>query len=79
MSLGFDPVWFGIFVVIAIEVAMVTPPVGINVYVIAGVVPDIPMGTIFKGIFPFLFADAARIAVLMLIPATALFLPGIMQ
>ena len=79
LSLGFNPVWFGIFCVIAIEVAMVTPPVGINVYVVAGIAPDIPMSTIFRGIFPFLIADAVRIAILMFVPATALFLPGLMR
>jgi len=79
ISLGFHPVWFGIMVVRAMEVAMITPPIGMNVYVIAGVAPDIPIQTIFKGIIPFVIADIFHIALLLFVPAVALFLPGIMM
>jgi len=78
VSLGFDPIWFGILFVRMAEIAMITPPIGMNVYVIAGVAPDVPMQTIFKGIIPFLIADFCEVALLIFVPALALFLPGLM-
>lgn len=78
VSLGFNPVWFGIIFVRIAEMAMITPPIGMNVYVIAGVAPDVPMQTIFKGIMPFLLADLCHVALLVLVPALVLFLPGLM-
>jgi C4-dicarboxylate transporter DctM subunit len=78
LALGFDPIWFGIIIVVVVEMAMITPPIGMNVYVIAGIAPDVPMQTIFKGIFPFLIADIARLVLLLLFPAIALFLPNLM-
>lgn len=77
-SLGFNPVWFGILFVRMAEIAMITPPIGMNVYVIAGVAPDVPMHTIFKGIIPFVIADFFHVALLLFVPALALFLPSIM-
>jgi len=79
ISLGFNPVWFGILFVRMAEIAMITPPIGMNVYVIAGVAPDVPMQTIFKGIIPFVIADFFHIALLLFVPAIVLFLPGIMM
>jgi len=79
-SMGFHPVWFGIIVTRAMEIAMITPPVGMNVYVISGVAGDeVPMTTIFRGIVPFLLADVVHVALLFLLPATVLFLPSIMR
>lgn len=77
-SLGFNPVWFGILFVRMAEIAMITPPIGMNVYVIAGVAPDVPLQTIFKGIIPFVISDFFHIALLLFVPAIVLFLPGIM-
>lgn len=77
-SLGFDLVWFGIIVTRVMEMAMITPPIGMNVYVIAGVAPDVPMQTIFRGIFPFLMADIVHLSLLLFVPSVVLFLPGIM-
>ena len=77
-SLGFDPIWFGIVVVRVMEMAMITPPIGMNVYVIAGVAPDVPMQTIFKGIIPFLIADICHVCLILFVPAVVLFLPNIM-
>jgi TRAP-type C4-dicarboxylate transport system permease large subunit len=59
------------------EIAMITPPIGINVYVIAGVAPDVPMQTIFKGILPFLAADIIHVLLIIFVPSVALFLPNI--
>ncbi|MBA7566813.1 C4-dicarboxylate TRAP transporter large permease protein DctM [subsurface metagenome] len=76
-SLGFDPIWFGIIIVLVAEMAMITPPVGMNVYVIAGITRDVPMQTIFKGILPFLAIEAGFVVLLIVFPQIALFLPSI--
>jgi C4-dicarboxylate transporter DctM subunit len=75
-ALGFDPIWFGIIIVLIVEMGTITPPVGINVYVIKGVAQDIPLETIFKGIFPFLAALIAAAIILMIFPQIATFLPS---
>ncbi len=77
-SLGFDPIWFGVIIVLVAEMGVITPPVGINVYVIKGVAPDVPLETIFRGIFPFLGAIIVCIAILIAFPQIALFLPSFM-
>jgi len=79
VQLGFDPIWFGILVVRATEIGLLTPPVGLNVFVIKGVAPDVPIGTIFRGILPFLIADICHVAVLIAFPQLTLFLPGMMR
>jgi tripartite ATP-independent transporter DctM subunit len=76
-ALGIDPIWFGILVVRAMEVAMITPPIGITVYVMSGIAPDVPLTTIFKGIIPFVIADLFHIALLLAFPALVLFLPNL--
>ncbi|MBN1376505.1 MAG: TRAP transporter large permease subunit [Dehalococcoidia bacterium] len=78
-QLGFDPILFGILVTRVTEVGLITPPVGLNVYVIAGIAKDVPMNTIFKGIGSFLIADIVHIALLASIPAITLFLPTLMR
>jgi tripartite ATP-independent transporter DctM subunit len=78
MGLGYDPVWFGVIVVMVVEIGQITPPVGINVFALAGVAKDVPLGTIFKGIAPFLAADMVRLALVFFFPALALFLPSLM-
>ncbi len=77
VRLGFDPIWFGVIVVLVSEMGVITPPVGVNVYVIKGIAPDIPLETIFKGIFPFLIAIIINTLILMLFPRLALILPGL--
>ena len=79
VELGFDPIWFGIIVVRVTEMGLITPPVGLNVFIIKGVAPDIPIGTIFRGIFPFLIADACEVILLIALPQLALFLPSMMK
>lgn len=78
VSLGFDPIWFGIVVVVVTEISLITPPVGLNVFVLSGLVKDINTATIFKGIFPFWVADMVRLALIVLFPAIALMLPNMM-
>ncbi|SMF13360.1 TRAP transporter, DctM subunit [Tistlia consotensis] len=75
-ALGFDAVWFGILVVTVAEIGLITPPVGMNLFVIQGVVPGLRQETIVRGILPFLVADLVRLVLLLLIPALVLFLPG---
>jgi tripartite ATP-independent transporter DctM subunit len=77
--LGFDPIWFGIIMVRLTEIGLITPPVGLNVFIIKGVAKDVPMSTIFSGIVPFIMADLVHVALLTAIPQMALFLPGLMQ
>ncbi len=76
-ALGFDPIWFGIITVLVVEIALITPPVGMNMYVIWGISQDVPMSDIFKGIFPFLGALIALIVLLVAFPQIVLFLPGL--
>ena len=78
-GLGFDPIWFGVIAVIVIEMGLITPPVGINVFVVKGVAADVPMSTIFRGVFPFWLAMAACLLLLVLFPQIALFLPEQMK
>ncbi len=78
-SLGFDAIWFGIIIVRVFEMASITPPVGLNVFVIKGVAKDVPMGVIFRGIIPFLMADFVHVAFLIAVPQIALFLPNLMM
>lgn len=75
-SLGIDIYWFGIITVLIVEMGTITPPVGVNVYVIKGVAGDVPLETIFKGIFPFLLALIVGVAILMVFPQIATFLPS---
>ncbi|MCL6477471.1 MAG: TRAP transporter large permease [Peptococcaceae bacterium] len=77
MKLGMDPVWFGVLMVMIMETGLITPPVGMNVFVVGGVAKDVPMQTIFKGIFPFLIALLLAVATVMIFPQIALFLPSI--
>ncbi len=73
-DLGFDPVWFGILVVVVTEISLITPPVGLNVFVLRGVVGDVSTATIFRGVTPFWIADIFRLALLAAFPGIALYL-----
>ena len=78
-SLGYSPVWWGIINVVVIEIGMITPPIGLNVFVLKGVAKDIPLNTIFRGILPFLCADIFRLIILVVFPALITWLPGILK
>ncbi len=78
ISLGFDPVWFGIVVVVVTEISLITPPVGMNVFILKGVVGDVSTATIFKGVTPFWISDIFRLAVIVLFPIIVLFFPNMM-
>lgn len=76
-ALGFDPIWFGVIIVLVTEMGVITPPVGVNVYVIKGIAEDVPLETIFKGIFPFLAALIVMVIILICFPQIATLLPGL--
>ncbi len=77
LALGFDPIWFGVIVVLVTGMGVITPPVGVNVYVIKGIAEDVPLETIFKGIFPFLGAQIVVTGILLAFPRIATFLPSL--
>ena len=79
MNLGFDPIWFGVVITLFMEMSLITPPVGMNVFVISGVARDVPMAVIFRGILPFFLAMVVCLVLLILAPQIALFLPGTMS
>jgi tripartite ATP-independent transporter DctM subunit len=78
VALGYDVVWYGILMVVMVEIGLITPPVGLNVFVIRAQIPEIPLGNIFAGIVPFLVADAVLIALLLIYPDLALWLPRVL-
>lgn len=78
-AMGFDEIWFGVVVVIMAEVGLITPPVGMNAFVIAGANPDVELGDIFRGVWPFVGAMIFVVAVLVAFPGIATVLPGLMR
>ena len=79
VALGYDPIWFGIIVVKMCEVCLITPPVGLNCYVVAAVRPDIPLGEVFRGILPFFLADVATVGLFLAFPEIVLWLPNLVN
>ena len=79
MNLGFDKIWFGVLVVRMMQVAMISPPVGITLFVIKGIAKDVPMGTIYKGVIPFIIADVIHVTLVVFVPALSMFLPSLMR
>jgi C4-dicarboxylate transporter, DctM subunit len=74
-ALGFDPIWFGVVIVMTVELGLIHPPVGMNVFVIKSVIKDVSMATIFAGVLPFVATDLIRLAILVAFPALATWLP----
>ena len=77
VAIGYDPIWFGVVMVIVMEMGLVTPPVGLNVFVLAGVT-DVPLSTIFRGVIPFVGAMIVCIVILTIFPEIVLFIPNLM-
>ncbi len=77
-QLGFDPIWFGIFIVVAAELSYITPPMGMNVFILRVVARDVPVGQIFAGVTPFVIMDIVRLALLVAVPWLALVIPNSM-
>ncbi len=78
-SLGFDPIWFGVIIVLVTQMGVITPPVGLNVYVVSGVAKDVPLEEIFKGALPFLISLVVLALLLIPFPKLALFLPSLVK
>ncbi|MBW2412150.1 MAG: TRAP transporter large permease [Deltaproteobacteria bacterium] len=78
-TLGYDPIWFGVVIVLISEMGVITPPVGINVYVVYGVAKDVPLEVIFRGVLPMLLALLVCNLIILLFPQIALYLPGLMR
>jgi len=76
MKLGFDPIWFGVIIVMTVELGLIHPPVGMNVFVIKSVVKDVSFATIFRGVIPFIITDLIRLIILIAFPILALWLPS---
>ena len=76
ISLGFDPIWFGVLIVMTVELGLIHPPVGMNIFVIKSVVEDVKISTIFYGVLPFIITDICRLAILIAFPIIALYLPS---
>jgi tripartite ATP-independent transporter DctM subunit len=78
-KLGFDLIWFGIIVVVVLEIGLLTPPIGLNVFVLRSILPEVGATTIFRGIVPFFVVDLIRLTILVLFPAFVLLLPNLMR
>ena len=78
VGLGFDPVWFGILIVTVVEIGMISPPVGLNLFVINSLLPNVNLGILYRGVWPFVAADVVRLGILIAFPIIALWLPGMM-
>lgn len=78
VALGFDPVWFGVILVMAVTLGLISPPVGMNVFVINSIARDVPLVSIYKGTLPFISMDIIRLIILCAFPALSLWLPGIL-
>jgi C4-dicarboxylate transporter, DctM subunit len=79
IQLGFDPIWFGVLIVMTVELGLIHPPVGMNIFVIKSVIEDVKISTIFYGVMPFIVTDLLRLALLIAFPVIALWLPSQMR
>ncbi len=78
-GLGYDPIWFGVIIVVVTQMGVISPPVGVNVYVVSGIERDVPLQKIFKGALPFLLALVIAVIILMAFPSLSLFLPNLIN
>jgi tripartite ATP-independent transporter DctM subunit len=79
LQLGFDPIWFGILIVVVVEIGLISPPVGMNLFVLKTLIPGVPQSTVFRGVLPFMLADVIRMALLIAFPIISLYLPRLVQ
>src|SRR5438046_66551 len=79
VHLGLDPVWFGILIVVVVEIGLISPPVGMNLFVLNTLLPQVPTRTIFRGVLPFMAADCVRLAILVAFPIISTYLPSMMK
>jgi tripartite ATP-independent transporter DctM subunit len=79
VHLGFDPIWFGILVIVVVEIGLISPPVGMNLFVLKALLPEVSTSTLFRGVLPFVVADVIRLGILIAFPAISLWLPSMMR
>jgi len=79
VHMGLDPVWFGILIVVVVEIGLISPPVGMNLFVLNTLLPQVPTRTIFRGVMPFVLVDCVRLAILTAFPIISTLLPGMMR
>ena len=79
VHLGFDPVWFGIIIVVVVQIGLISPPVGMNMFVVKNMLPNVSTSTIFRGVTPFVFATIVLLAILVAFPSISLVLPRLMK
>ncbi|HOX02669.1 MAG TPA: TRAP transporter large permease [Candidatus Paceibacterota bacterium] len=79
LELGYHPIWFGVMIVVVTQMGVITPPVGVNVYVVSGIARDVPLQGVFKGALPFLWALVVAVSLMILFPGMVLFLPGLLD
>jgi TRAP-type C4-dicarboxylate transport system permease large subunit len=79
VHLGFDPIWFGVLVVVVVEIGLISPPVGMNLFVLNALLPGVSTTTLFRGVLPFVIADVFRLAILIAFPVISLWLPSMMR
>jgi tripartite ATP-independent transporter DctM subunit len=79
VGMGFDPVWFGILVVVVVEIGLISPPVGMNLFVLGSLLPQVGTATLFRGVMPFVTADVVRLFILLAFPAISLWLPSVLK
>jgi TRAP-type C4-dicarboxylate transport system permease large subunit len=79
VHLGIDPVWFGVLIVVVVEIGLISPPVGMNLFVLKTLLPQVSTGTVFRGVMPFMLVDCVRLAILIAIPSISLYLPSLMK
>jgi C4-dicarboxylate transporter DctM subunit len=79
VHLGIDPVWFGVLIVVVVEIGLISPPVGMNLFVLKTLLPQVSTGTVFRGVMPFVAVDCIRLAILIAFPIISLYLPGLMK
>ncbi len=78
MARGFDPVWFGVIAVVTVETGLITPPVGMNLFVVKGAAEDLELRDVMVGVLPFVLADVVRLAILVAFPVISLYLPRLL-
>jgi len=79
VHLGLDPVWFGILIVVVVEIGLISPPVGMNLFVLKTLLPQVSTQTVFRGVLPFMMVDCLRLAILVAFPVISLYLPSFMK
>ena len=79
VHMGLDPIWFGILIVVVVEIGLISPPVGMNLFVLKTLLPAVPTRTVFRGVLPFMLVDCVRLAILVAFPAISLYLPSLMK